>query len=524
MRLFHKSFAFAYLLIHFQIGTAQPDSQGEIIYHVFQRSFYDSNGDLQGDLNGLRQKLDYLQDLGVTSIMLLPLYESVYYHNYFAVDFKKIDPEFGSMDDYIKLVKEVHQRGMKLYMDMETQYVTEDHLWWKDSYGNPASKYDDYILYNDAANTKPESIIFNLTELPGYDGTKRKVATINLNSKGYQEDNFQLFKYFIDPNNDGKFDDGVDGFRLDHMMDDLDFKGRLTNLFKSFWSPLIAKLKHVNPALTIIAEQAVWASYGFEYFEHAKADRVFAFRLREAITSFDKNKIAAVADTTFNKTPKSKQQIVFIENHDVQRFASVVDKDLAKEKLGAAISLLIGGIPSIYYGQELGMFGKNGFGRFGMTDANDIPVREAFEWYRTDTGKGMAVWYKNTGPWWDSTNVKANDGISLEEERNDTNSLFNFYKNLIRLRKSNVALSSGSYETVSNNNDNILSFLRKKNKVVCVAINLSGTSQHAVLNLKANNLKTSDVKMLWGNPPGTLAGGMLSCTVAPFSIQVWEIK
>ncbi|HET9825767.1 MAG TPA: alpha-amylase family glycosyl hydrolase, partial [Chitinophagaceae bacterium] len=303
-------------------ATAQSAAKGEIIYHVFQRSFYDSNGDLHGDLNGLRQKLDYLQDLGVTSILLLPLYESVYYHNYFAVDFRKIDPEFGTMPDYIKLVKEVHRRGMKIYMDMETQYVTEDQLWWKDSYNNPNSKYSDYILYNDKANTKPEGIIFGLDQLPGYDGTKKRVATANLMSKNFQEYNFELFKYFVDPNNDGKFDDGVDGFRLDHCMDDLDFKGRLTDLFSKFWSPLLSRLKKINPKLSIVAEQAVWGSYGSEYFEQAHVDRVFAFRLQAAIASFDKKRIGTVADTTFNMIPSNKQQVVFIENHDMNRFAS----------------------------------------------------------------------------------------------------------------------------------------------------------------------------------------------------------
>jgi len=128
-------------------------------------------------------------------------------------------------------------------MDMETQYVTEDQLWWKDSYGNPRSKYSDYILYNDTANRKPESIIFGLNELPGYDGTKRKVATANLNSKDFQEYNFELFKYFVDPNKDGKFDDGVDGFRLDHMMDDLDFKGRLISCIKSKLQGKISRQK-----------------------------------------------------------------------------------------------------------------------------------------------------------------------------------------------------------------------------------------------------------------------------------------
>jgi glycosidase len=505
-------------------ATSQNSSKGEIIYHVFQRSFYDSNGDLHGDLNGLRQKLDYLQELGITSILLLPLYESVYYHNYFAVDFKKIDPEFGTMEDYINLVKEVHRRGMKIYMDMETQYVTEDQLWWKESYGNPKSKYSDYILYNDSANTKPESIIFNLTKLPGYNGTKKRVGTANLYSKDLQEYNFQLFRYFVDPNNDGKFDDGVDGFRLDHMMDDLDFKGRLTNLFAIFWRPLLAKLKQINPKLSIVAEQAVWASFGFEYFEKGNVDRVFAFRLQEAIVSFDKNKIASAADTVLTMTPRNKQQVVFIENHDMQRFASAVNRDLNKEKIGAALNLLIGGIPSIYYGQELGMFGKGGFGKFGMTDANDIPLREAFEWYRSDDGKGMALWYKNTGPWWDSSNLKANDGVSLEEEKKDPNSLFNFYKNITRLRQVNPALANGSYLALPNNNDKVYSFLRKEKNAVCVVINLSNQQQQTTIDLSLGNQPIKSIVQLWGKEKGKLLLANLSVSLPAYSINIWEVK
>ncbi len=509
----------------FSQNSSKTNSQrGEIIYHLFQRSFYDSNGDLHGDLNGIRQKLNYLQELGVTSILLLPLYESVYYHNYFAGDFEKIDPEFGTMQDYLNLVKEIHRRDMKICMDMETQYVTEDQLWWKDSYGNPKSKYTDYILYNDSANTKPESIIFGLTELPGYDGTKRKVATANLYSKNFQEYNFELFKYFVDPNNDGKFDDGVDGFRLDHMMDDLDFKGKLTSLFTKFWTPLQTKLKQINPKLSIVAEQAVWASYGFEYFEKGNVDRVFAFRLQEAIASFDKDKIAAAADTVLNMTPKNKQQVVFIENHDMQRFASLVNKNLAKGKIGATLNLLIGGVPSIYYGQELGMFGKGGYGKFGNSDANDIPMREAFEWYKTDAGKGMATWYKNTGPWWDSTSLKPNDGISLEEERKDSSSLFNFYKRIIHLRQSNSALANGNYQTLINDNNKVFSFLRMEKDTVCVVVNLSDQLQQTVIDLSKNNRTVKNLVQLWGKEKGKISGNSLSVSLPAYSVDIWQIK
>src|SRR5437667_3278922 len=118
-----------------------------------------------------------------------------------------------------------------------------------------------------------------------------------------------------------------------------------------------------------------------------------------------------------------------------------------------------------------------------MTDANDIPIREAFEWYKADIGKGMALWYKNTGAWWDDTNLKPNDGISLEEERRDPNSLFNFYKKIIRLRQSNSALIRGAYETLTNNNDKVFSFLRREKERVVVVVNLSGETQQTVINI-----------------------------------------
>src|SRR5215212_8192788 len=129
-----------------------PVNKDEVIYHVLVRSFYDSDGDGIGDLNGLRMKLDYLQELGITCLLLFPICKSDYYHNYFSGDFYAIDPEYGTTDNYIQLVKEIHRRGMKIYIDMETQYVTDDHPWFANSYKNPSSPYTRYILYRDSAN------------------------------------------------------------------------------------------------------------------------------------------------------------------------------------------------------------------------------------------------------------------------------------------------------------------------------------------------------------------------------------
>lgn len=488
-------------------------AEGEIFYHVCQRSFYDSNGDLNGDLNGLREKLPYLQDLGVTSILLFPLYDSDCYHNYFANDFEQIDAEFGSMQDYIALVKEVHRRGMKIYLDMETQYVTSDHLWWKDAVGNLDSKYSDYLLFEDAAHEKPATMVFDLRLLNGFDGKVIYVTTANLKSPKVLDYNIALFSYFMDPNKDGKFDDGADGFRLDHAMDHLDGKPTLTNLFAEFWKPLITSLRQLNPAVKIVAEQANWSDYGFEYFEKADIDRMFGFGLQQAILSFNKTEIIKNADIILGKTPEGKEQIVFIENHDMDRFASM-ESDVQRQKLAATLMFFMGGVPSIYYGQEIGMKGK--VYSFGNTDGNDIGRREAFDWYQVGEGKGMSHWYKNSGAWWTNANQKSSDGISLEEQQNDPNSLFQFYKQTIDLRKKHVALSVGSFQNAENNNEKVLSFYRKhpKEKILVLA-NLSSEKQVVRITdeiKKAKNLQDKQSKF------------EQETVLEPYQVLVFQVK
>ncbi|MEM7552103.1 MAG: alpha-amylase family glycosyl hydrolase [Bacteroidota bacterium] len=446
----------------------------EIIYHVFQRSFYDSNEDGHGDLNGVTHKLDYLKELGVTSILMTPLYKSIYYHNYFADDFNTIDPEYGTLEDYFTMVRTIHDKGMKYYMDMEIHYVTQNHPWFGESVGNPESEYSNYVIYNGPHNTEPETMIFNLTKLDSYDGNSVNITTIDVENGKVKKEVYDLFKYWVDPNGDGKFEDGVDGFRIDHMMDDLDWKGIRTNMFESFWAPLFKELKVINPNIRVFGEQANWNDLGTDYFTKGGVDMMFAFAIREAFVASDKIKLIDKTDSTWMATPERGSQILFLENHDIARYASVVDQDPARLRLGAFFMLFSKGIPSIYYGQELGMTGAGGFGRFGVTDGNDIPMREAFEWYADNSGEGLALWYKDSGPWWDETNLKANDGISLEEQKDDPTSLFNFYKQIIKLRKSRPALAVGDQKFMSNNTNELVSYIRHyKGKAYLVAFNTS---------------------------------------------------
>lgn len=498
-----------------QVTQKSEWAKEEIIYHIFERSFYDSNDDLNGDLNGIHQKLDYLQKLGVTAILLTPLYESVFYHNYFSSDFKKIDPSLGTMADYLSLVKALHQRGMKFYMDMETQYVTEDHPWWREGVNNLNSPYADFILYDDEAHSKPASIVYDLRGLLGYDSVYRKITTVNLNSPEVLKYNYQLFKFWVDPNNDGRFDDGVDGFRLDHMMDNLDNKGVLPHLFETFWNPLLGKLRKVNPKISIVAEQANWGSLGADYLSRGGVDRVFAFRLGIAIRSLKKSELVTQADSTFLVTQANNRQVVFIENHDIPRYSHGAKGDPGKLRVGAALNLLIGGIPSIYYGQEIGMTGTTA--AFGGTDANEIPDRQAFEWYKSNDGKGMAYWYKQKGPWKDKFNNNVpNDGISLEEQADDPGSLFNFYRSIISLRKANPVISKGMYKTLKNDKDEVFSFTRydKKKKVV-VAVNLGDKPVAVSITLDGGSGR---FKTLFGEVVPKVDGNVLSLSLPAYGI------
>jgi glycosidase len=127
-----------------------------------------------------------------------------------------------------------------------------------------------------------------------------------------------------------------------------------------------------------------------------------------------------------------------------------------KEKIGAALSILLQGTPLIYYGQEIGMQGRQN--KSWGTDANDIPVREAFEWTRK--GNGSATWYRDTGAWWTERYAKDGDGVSVEEQERDPASLLSFYRRLLALRHARPELASGDERLVATDRDDVLAVLR----------------------------------------------------------------
>jgi glycosidase len=444
--------------------------ENEVFYHIFTRSMRDTNADRQGDLKGIEQSLPYLQRLGVTSILLTPLYPSPFYHNYFASDFEGVDPEFGTIADYRRLVRAIHARGMKLYLDEEFQYVSYDHPWFKSAFGHPGSLYSDFLIFHGPNNTQPESAVFGITIATRFPGAQTGITTVNLKSPKVKAWATNYLLSWADPNGDGDFSDGVDGFRIDHMMDDLDNKHLLTGLFDNFWNPVFAKLRSVNPRLKIIAEQSDWGDGG-DFLRRGGVDAAFAFPLTGAIRSFDKARIVAAIGQLDKAIPPGKHELVFLENHDMGRIAS--DPGMTPEKLRTAATLMtmLKGIPSIYYGQELGMRGtpRDEY----KSDEREIGMREAFRWSAKVEAPGQAIWYKGPKSYWTKRFARDHDGISLPEEDPDPSSLLNHYRKLLRLRAAHPALRSGDQRIVPTTGNLLVVERSGQGERLLVAANLS---------------------------------------------------
>jgi len=282
---------------------------------------------------------------------------------------------------------------------------------------------------------------FGLREIENFSGHTFGVTTVNLKHPAVKAWADDYLMGWVDPNGDGEFTDGVDGFRLDHMMDDLDSKGLLTDLFADFWKPAFERIRAVNPQVRFLAEQWDW-KYGEEYLTRADTDFVFGFPLYEAINSFDAGRIASTMAATAAATPAGKHQLTFIENHDVSRMSSAPGMTPVRQRTAAALLFALRGTPILYYGQELGMRGLMDPGY--KTDESAIGVREAFEWHARQDGPNQAVWYRRPGQrYWDQRFTRDDDGISVEEQIDDPKSLLSHYRRLTALRRQFAALRSG---------------------------------------------------------------------------------
>jgi glycosidase len=405
-------------------------AENGVMYEIFVRSFFDSNDDGIGDLRGITKKLDYLNDgdpetntdLGIKLIWLMPIFDSPSYHCYDVKDYYNINPDYGTNEDFRELLREAHKRGIKIVTDLVLNHCSSQHEFFLDAYSNPESKYGDWFFFTNESHTRAHNWQFRHRKkdramLEPY------MPAWNVNNPEVQRYLFDMAKYWMDPNKDGNLSDGIDGFRCDYV------KGPP----HEFWKNFRQEVKAVNQDFLLIAEN--WDGLGsiaqsFDNEFDMAIDFPFQGSLIASITSGNATDFKDLLKEQERILPDHAMMNRFFNNHDMNRIFTRLDEDLAK--LGLTLLLTVPQMPMLYYGDEIGMKGEK--------DPYDEGIRRPMEWCSDNKCEGMTSWY----PVWD----EEPDGISVEEEINDPESILNYVKELIHLREKYPLLETGKIKFV----------------------------------------------------------------------------
>jgi len=460
-------------------------ARGAVFYEVFVRSFSDSDGDGVGDLRGLTGKLDYLKDLGVDALWLMPVFESPSYHGYDTTDYEKIQPAYGTGEDFDRFLAEAHRRGIKVIVDFVMNHTSVKHPWFVDSASSPASRHRDWYVWrfdNPSGWHQPWGNGPVWHRNPNESGSSAPPASyyygifwsgmpdLNFGTPAVRQEMERLATYWL-----GR---GVDGFRLDatrHLF--ANGPGDLQNdqpETHGYLRELAAAVRQAKPQATLVGENwtetpKIAAYYGStaEVREGDELPMTFNFPLAEAVVQAvrdgDAAGIAAKYQEMAEVYPAGIIDTPFLTNHDQQRVATQLGNDPAKLRGAAAVLLTLPGAPFLYYGEEVGL--QNGPG------SGDEYKRTPMPW---DTSGGGGF---TTGkPWFDFAPGK--DTANVAAEAADPGSLLNHYRQLTRLRHASAALKKGDFKLLSpgDRSTPVLAFLRQSGKDrVLVIHNLAGS-------------------------------------------------
>ena len=461
------------LIMLFSCHTNEQKEQWPlgVNYEVFVLAFADGNGDGKGDLAGLTAKLDYLKDLGVGGIWLMPIMPSPSYHKYDVSNYKGIDPAYGTVDDFKKFVAAAHKRKIQVIIDLIMNHTGSDHPWFKEAIKGKDNPYRNYYVWADkdsvaTAISKKEITVDsdNITQWHAVNGD-----TLGDHYYGYfyggmpdlNFDNPKVKEEFIDI---GKFwltELNVDGFRLDaakHIFPTDRAKDNHT-----FWVWFRTEMEKIKPEVYLVGE--VW-SEAEEVAPYLKGlPALFNFDMGYAITSVVKSgkdtiglvkKYKEISDFYRSVTPDFIDA-TFLKNHDQNRILSELDDDEEKMRVAVSILFTLPGTPYIYYGEEIGMKGMK----------PDEYIREPFIWDEDKRDPMQTTWEIPKY----STDKTV---VPLRKQKDNPNSLYNFYKSWIAYRNSSECMTFGDLSATPFHIREVISAVRTRGDKKCLALhNLS---------------------------------------------------
>ena len=478
----------------FGMSLAQTDD-ADVYYEIFVRSFQDSDGDGVGDLPGVIERLDYLQDLGVTGIWLMPLHPSPSYHGYDVTDYYEINPDYGTLEDFERLAAEAEARDMDIIVDLVVNHSSSEHPWFLDA--EAEGEFRDFYSWRE--------------DNPGWRGTGGDSAWHSSGGDYYlglfwsemPDLNYQNPEVVAEMEEVARFwlGRGADGFRVDaiqHIFESEDGNIRSQPETFAWLEEFEAFIKTVNSDAFIVGE--TWTDTGtiVKYHQDGNLDMSFNYPLwgaiLESISSRSASDISVTLEQDEQLYPAGTQRGTFISNHDQIRpgtSLSALRRDEARLKLAAGLLLTLPGTPFIYYGEEIGM--PNGEG--GADEEKRTPML----W---DKSKNFG--FSEAAPWYAfSTDDEA---ITVETQVADSDSVLNFYKTFIDLRTTNPALYAGTTEVLETEERALLAVKREaEGQSLLVVANLGGND----MELDAAALDAADATdLVTGEAVGDILMGL----------------
>jgi alpha-glucosidase len=544
--------------------AADPWWKHAVIYEIYPRSFQDSNGDGVGDINGITSRLDYLKDLGVDAIWITPMYPSPQVDfGYDISNYEAIDPQYGTMADFDRLVAEAHKRNIRIVMDWVPNHTSDQHSWFLESRSSRYNTKRDWYIWRDGQGpVKPPN---NWQSWFGHSAWTYDQKTgqwyyhyfyvqqpdLNWRNPEVRKAMFGVLRFWLDR--------GASGFRMDavsrlfedpNLHDDPIVPGKNAfgdpNIQHKYTDDLpevhdvLREIRQLvdgypgNPVLISEADeptiQDLVKMYGVNDdevqlpmdFQIADVNKLSASRFRELLDQIEFN-------------PVDGQPYFFFSNHDQSRtwdrYGDGIHNDQIA-KLMATLLLTTHTTPQMYYGEELGMrtttptrvedvrdpVGRTGWPKDKGRDGERTPM----QW---DNSKDAG--FSTAEKTWLPIPPSAAQYNAAMEER-DPDSIFNFYKRVIRLRRESPALRGSSYVAINRDDPNVLAYLRKTtdgSDSVLVALNMSAQPQTISFPLKGFGVNGNSLEVLVASPKqGNQQLGLENVQLAPFGVLIAVVK
>ena len=503
---------------------AQQDAlwyKDAVVYQVHVRGFYDSSGDGNGDFRGLALKLDYLQELGINTIWVMPFFPSPLRDDGYDIsDYRSVNPNYGKLEDFKTFLDAAHQRGIRVIIEMVLNHTSDQHPWFQESRSSRTNPRRDWYVWSDTdTKYKGTRIIFLDTELSNWawDPVSKQYywhrffshqPDLNYDNPAVFEEMWDIMKFWLEM--------GVDAFRLDAVPYLVEREGtNCENLPETHHviKELRARIDREYPGRMLLAEANQWPSDLRAYFGTGdEFHMAFHFplmpRMFMALKLEDRKPITEILKQT-PAIPEVCQWCLFLRNHDEltlemvtdmerdymydeyakeksmrlnlgirRRLAPLLDNDRRRIELMNGLLMSLPGTPIIYYGDEIGM-GDN----VNLGDRHG--VRTPMQW-----DGGWNGGFSTADPEALYSPLMLNpvygfQAINVQSQKRFDHSLLSWMKRLIRVRKSTQTLGRGSIEFLYPANHRVLAYMRKLgNETILAVNNLSSKAQAVELDLK----------------------------------------